>query len=236
MEQSQLYSFQLANAQPKILKNKILGPIYKKAIPLLDDCHIVLTSREKIEVSELPEMFNLPFQKIWMERLMYECMPFESPKGVYECGIEFLVAEEIDPETCKVFYAFARTPQSKLEWEERVVHISSWFGIWLAGRLDEIHSSPKTYIAKTKTKKTSMGKINAISDIVVCYDRPFQTKEHPQFTEIKYNHSWEVRGHWRRCANIGRDRSGHYRVNGYTWVKPHVKGDGELIKKRRVFL
>lgn len=53
----------------------------------------------------------------------------------------------------------------------------------------------------------------------------------------KPNYSWEVRGFWRQLASrqkIGHDRNGLIIYNGYTWVKPHVRGEGELIKKVRV--
>ena len=63
-------------------------------------------------------------------------------------------------------------------------------------------------------------------------------QEYPNARIItKPNYSWEVRGFWRQLANrqkIGHDRNGLIIYNGYTWVKPHVRGEGELIKKVRV--
>lgn len=49
-----------------------------------------------------------------------------------------------------------------------------------------------------------------------------------------WKHSWECVGHWRKLNGIGKDRNGEYNQMGRTWVLPHIKGDGELIKKTRV--
>lgn len=61
-----------------------------------------------------------------------------------------------------------------------------------------------------------------------------QQKEYFESRKIDWSHSWEVRGHWRKCSTIGRDRQGNYCVSGMTWVRPFVKGNGELIEKIRV--
>lgn len=54
--------------------------------------------------------------------------------------------------------------------------------------------------------------------------------------EIDWSHRFEVRGHWRRTAALGKDREGIYCVEGYTWVREHVRGPEHvpLIKKTRV--
>ena len=51
--------------------------------------------------------------------------------------------------------------------------------------------------------------------------------------KIDWKHSWEVMGHWRKTAGVGKNRAGEYVIPGRTWVNPHVKGDGQLIKKTR---
>lgn len=53
---------------------------------------------------------------------------------------------------------------------------------------------------------------------------------------IDWSHRWSVRGHWRTCNGIGKDRDGNYCVEGKTWVEAHEKGpeEAELIKKQRV--
>lgn len=54
--------------------------------------------------------------------------------------------------------------------------------------------------------------------------------------EVDWSHRFEVRGHWRRMPGIGKDREGNYCVEGFTWVKEHVRGPEELplVKKQRV--
>jgi len=51
---------------------------------------------------------------------------------------------------------------------------------------------------------------------------------------IDWSHSWLVRGHWRRIKGIGKDREGNYCINGQTFVVPHQKGTGEVVKKVRI--
>lgn len=54
--------------------------------------------------------------------------------------------------------------------------------------------------------------------------------------KVDWSHRWEVRGHWRKVDMIGKDRSGVYCVQGFTWVTPFVKGpeDQPLIQKMRI--
>jgi len=51
---------------------------------------------------------------------------------------------------------------------------------------------------------------------------------------VDWSHRWEVMGHWRTCAGTGKDRDGVYSIQGKTWVIPHVKGKGELVRKTRI--
>lgn len=50
---------------------------------------------------------------------------------------------------------------------------------------------------------------------------------------IEWTHSWTVRGHWRTIDGVGKNRDGSEDVLGHTWVKAHIKGTGDLIKKTR---
>lgn len=54
--------------------------------------------------------------------------------------------------------------------------------------------------------------------------------------KLEFNHSFKVRGHWRRISekSYGKDRNGEYNILGHTWVTEYVKGEGELVKKLRV--
>lgn len=50
---------------------------------------------------------------------------------------------------------------------------------------------------------------------------------------VDWQHSWEVSGHWRKVRNFGKDPSGNLIKNGFTWIRSHIKGDGELVIKIR---
>ena len=49
-------------------------------------------------------------------------------------------------------------------------------------------------------------------------------------------HAFRVRGHWRTFEGktLGKNREGKRVVEGFTWVKEHVRGEGELKKKLRI--
>jgi hypothetical protein len=53
----------------------------------------------------------------------------------------------------------------------------------------------------------------------------------------KPEYAYEVMGHWRKLVQehyLGKDRSGEYNQEGWTWVVPHVRGEGEVMKKIRI--
>lgn len=55
--------------------------------------------------------------------------------------------------------------------------------------------------------------------------------------KLTYSHTFKVRGHWRvlnSMDTLGKNREGIRNVKGYTWVKEHLKGEGELKQKLRV--
>lgn len=67
-----------------------------------------------------------------------------------------------------------------------------------------------------------------------------QVQKHAPSTKIIQHHdfAWEVRGFWRQLASghrIGHDRNGSVITNGFTWVKPHTRGNGEVLKKVRIY-
>lgn len=52
--------------------------------------------------------------------------------------------------------------------------------------------------------------------------------------KIEWSHAFSVRGHWCRIQTIGKNREGKYIVSGFTFVREHVRGEGELVKKIRI--
>lgn len=73
--------------------------------------------------------------------------------------------------------------------------------------------------------------------VVVAPKRNFEESTKNIGREIDWTHRYEVSGHWRKVANIGKDRDGKYIIPGRTWVIPSVRGPEHLplIKKSRVF-
>jgi hypothetical protein len=54
---------------------------------------------------------------------------------------------------------------------------------------------------------------------------------------LSCSYAFKVRGHWRTLHNpktMGLDRNGQRLVEGYTWIKEYIKGEGDLIKRVRV--
>jgi len=95
-------------------------------------------------------------------------------------------------------------------------------------------SKPEYYARKGK----STLKVNRI--IYYLLDRKkYENRQyniHP-ITKLEYSHAFAVKGHWRRINEntLGKNRQGVYNVKGHTWVKDYKKGEGELIKKVRVY-
>lgn len=59
--------------------------------------------------------------------------------------------------------------------------------------------------------------------------------KHP-IGKLSPTHAFKVRGFWRTFEGkqLGKNRNGERVVEGYTWVKEHIRGYGELKKKLRV--
>lgn len=74
-----------------------------------------------------------------------------------------------------------------------------------------------------KTNKTKIRK--NINQIIYVHPRSWNEST-PELSgkKIDYSHRFIVRGHWRQCKFLGKDREGKYTVKGYTWVSEHIKG------------
>lgn len=101
--------------------------------------------------------------------------------------------------------------------------------------LDAFSGKKLAGLAKEKMPIKLSKRASRINDIV--YIRQSKKVEPSGNTsEINWSHKFEVRGHWRKISSnsIGRDSLGRSIFVGKTWVKNHIKGDGELIKKTRI--
>lgn len=81
-------------------------------------------------------------------------------------------------------------------------------------------------------------KYNPDHIIYVATEKTVKTNEDIAKRLIKKpDFAYEVMGHWRRLfgkSNLGKNRQGNYCVVGRTWVKEHVRGQGELKKRTRL--
>lgn len=81
-------------------------------------------------------------------------------------------------------------------------------------------------------KERAAVKINRVVRVMLKTER--KEYERAVGRAVDWTHKWEVMGHWRRVDGVGKDRDGNYTMRGVTWVAPHVKGKGDLVKKQRV--
>lgn len=92
-----------------------------------------------------------------------------------------------------------------------------------------------TYIGNTTaTMRTPSGRTDAKSISIIATKKCVSKYTNDFKSTIEWKHSWECMGHWRICKAVGKDREGTYNQIGRTWVKPCIKGNGELIKKIRI--
>lgn len=94
--------------------------------------------------------------------------------------------------------------------------------------------------AEYYTRKHS-STIKVVKPIYYVMDKKEETEKR-NYNRIKplghlaFDHSFKVRGHWRKINphTYGKNRQGEYVVTGITWVKEHIRGEGDLVKKIRV--
>lgn len=113
--------------------------------------------------------------------------------------------------------------------------------------LSAICNLPKHCVACDTPKKAEYftrkhsSTIKVIKPIYYVLDKK-EEKNPVQFKRINplghccFDHSFKVIGHYRRINenSLGKTRNGDRTLKGITWVKEHIRGEGDLIKKIRV--
>lgn len=202
------------------------------------------------EIQEYSEDIDLPFSVCSFEDTKYvKCFYYRKTpcEPLIKYGMSCAVIKETSPKKYRIFFTDLRTEAlypptfhvadsdgDKHFYEAALTCVKSGF-LDKLGRCNIGKSSIKE---KIKYGSKSEKKTRVIREIV--YITP--KKEDPPVSvhgntiSWDYSHRWEVRGHWRVCKGIGKDRQGDYCVTGFTWVKPHEKGpeDKPLIKKTRI--
>lgn len=85
-----------------------------------------------------------------------------------------------------------------------------------------------------KLKTRNGQELKKIKHVVHVFPKKTGTERGIYGGPLNWTHRWEVCGHWRKITGVGKNRSGEYCISGFTWVTPHERGDGPLIKKTRI--
>ena len=178
----------------------------------------------------------------------------DSIKDSYELNSPF----KIDLENCVLrismigLYRFANSLRIK-KYGENIVEEAIKVGLMtlvanIYFALVKLNNLPKHSVATDTPKKAEYytrkhaSTIKVIKPIYYVLDKkeeknPISFKRIRPLGQCCFDHSFLVRGHWRRINpnTYGKNRSGEYVVTtGFTWVKEHTRGDGDLVKKIRV--
>jgi hypothetical protein len=116
------------------------------------------------------------------------------------------------------------------EWYYSLVH-------WCCGVIEQARSA-EVERNRRKQKIWSKGSRTVYKPSHTIYLGPrSSSKAGPKLSNVEFKRwidAWRVRGHWRKLngSTRGKDRRGDRTVEGYTWVRPHLRGDGMLTEKR----
>lgn len=99
----------------------------------------------------------------------------------------------------------------------------------------------ESILSKDTREKVDISLHNySINDVVIIKPGEIirESSNRPQANIREFTHRWEVRGHWRKCQGIGKDRHGLYNQANRTWIRESVRGpqDLPLVKKTRVLM
>jgi len=240
-------------------------PIYRDARAIFltsEKVESLIKEPEDILAEEwhIDGVLNLPFQTTWIECAGDHNL-FHFSNGKEEWGCVYLCAHEKSPgnyiflTAIQNLKAATKESISQMNIQDAIAYASMEFLIIEKGDDSKfyellfkctnkvINSIQKSDVGTISYGgsvriRTSKGKERKkIRNVVVCgKKKDIESVAREQFSkEVNWSHQWEVRGHWRRCDTIGKDREGKYCVEGFTWIKNHLKGEGTFIKKVRVF-
>lgn len=235
---------------------------YERLIKVIDDLHpfVFILSEKDIErkfgdqfESDLDDNLDLPFKTCSFE---YSDMKFGRKLHIahqadgsteVEIQIHCMIVNEVAPKKYE-FWFLSRDEATIAYFDYHDMNKNEEAKILYLALVNFLR---KVYLDQIKNQDIGVAKTN--ERIKYKIDGVKKTKKIKNITYITssktkpstsnnltinwdYSHRWEVRGHWRVCKGIGKDRQGEYCVNGFTWVKPHEKGpeDKPLIKKTRI--
>lgn len=222
-------------------KEKGADKVFQK---YFEDCHqflfYVSEDKEPVKILEVhSEPLDLPYPCIHIEvPNMYISVPHHSEvEKVYVCSF---IATEISPKEYHFLaYLIVNGKKHIIEvTKERDAGAWGDFNAFLKFYLDRL--SKEKIGVESPSMKVKIGggsskrfyKPSAITHV-----SPKKYTDSVTTTiggkMIDWTHRWEVRGHWRTVQGIGKDRSGEYVVQGFTWISNFVKGpeNAPIIKK-----
>ncbi len=220
---------------------------------VFNDSDEEITSEHEIEKRNF--VLDLPFKTCWFEnRTCWDLKPSDCDDGVMYHAATLIHEESVGK--YRAFNLYYEDPKhSSTIFNEcgQIAEGPQWYltEIGCTSTIDGPFISASQYIDQMKKYKLGSEKINKtlklgtkssrasvqIRDIVYVSPKKYIEKiTSSTGKKIDWSHRFEVRGHWRKIKSIGKDREGHYKINGFTWVKDCVKGPTgkPLVKKSRL--
>lgn len=174
---------------------------------------------------------DAPFQVFSCEYLNGPLDTFENPDGL--CKTWCIVTMEIAPKQYG-YWTLSENPDGSL-----IVHKSNVEGptvTMLLNRLAREQMGTENVRHMVRLGHGKSKQMHRIRKVIHVTPKKETNHYDGNSREIDWTHRWNVRGHWRKCDGLGKDRDGNYCVHGFTWVIDHEKGPEHLplITKTRV--
>lgn len=228
----------------------LLGDIKPIMFKMTDDMTDSVITKEEIAERDLP--IDIPFQTFSLEPAndWHSLYSEKSDAGLLNANIYVVHEKAPDHLIIYTLYNFLPKPGSTQKPFSFVEKSNLYFtDDDEPNNLDSLYTPIALYLSKldnrtatfehrirAKVKIGGKKKLIKIKAKAILID---PAKKYTQKTfgskEIEWTHSWAVRGHWRRCKGTGKNRQGEKnKIEGWTWVNPHTKGEGEFVTKNRI--
>ena len=179
-----------------------------------------------------PILTNAPFKIFSVEFLGETAVSINAPDEGFGHAVECIIGVEQKPLEY-ITIQHVTFPDGS---PEKVFASAGGFESILMNIFDRMKGQRLGAVHARKRFRTLGGKGKHTIRQIVIVDpkKPKNINLNGQTLNVDWSHRWEVRGHYRKIDGLGKDPSGRYCVEGYTYVKPHVRGpeDKPLIKNK----
>lgn len=249
VEIAQVFLKSLANKSNRFYNEVLENAIIKSNVILIDSAlEKELTLLPQTMIAGQSHPLDLPFETCWFELTNSE-PEFYTYTGAVERRVGAIVASE------GAFnkYAFicyevypARVMRILTDTSEgadlrRYYEIKEWVRLAcevLNKETNEVGQDHIMMSSKLKGKFSGNTKVRMRNTpITIVVPKAKERRTYVGSKQLDFSHRFEVRGHWRKTTGVlGKNREGEYVVQGYTWVKAHIKGpeDKPVVKKTRI--